>query len=493
MVEKGRARVTEAGVARGQADAHGARGQADAHGARVVAKTQGSAGAPRVRALDARQSLVVSVTLFSMFFGAGNLILPPLLGLQAGPDAPAAMAGFLVAGIGLPVLGIIAVALSGTIRELADRVHPLFSRVFVAAVYLAIGPFLAIPRTSSTAFEMLAPLLPEAADVAGAQVAFSVAFFVVAYVLALHPGHLTRLLGRVTGPALVALIVAVTVSSIVAPTGSAAAVQPPYDAAPLAQGFLTGYQTMDLLASLTFGIVIAENIRSLGVTDAAGLTREISKAGLLMAVLMGLIYCGFAYVGLTMGSVLPGATNGAAILTASATMHFGVIGTVVVAAIFLLACLNVCIGLISCCGTYFAETFGAEAPEPHNVPLARVPYRAWAFAFAAFSCFVSNFGLDTILAFSVPLLNALYPVSIVLVIMGMLHRACDRLPQLWVWTVSVTAVASVLVAARDAFLPGLALPLDALPLASIGLGWVFPAVVAAVIGLVHGAIARSRA
>ena len=480
MVEKGRARVTEAGVARGQADAHGARGQADAHGARVVAKTQGSAGAPRVRALDARQSLVVSVTLFSMFFGAGNLILPPLLGLQAGPDAPAAMAGFLVAGIGLPVLGIIAVALSGTIRELADRVHPLFSRVFVAAVYLAIGPFLAIPRTSSTAFEMLAPLLPEAADVAGAQVAFSVAFFVVAYVLALHPGHLTRLLGRVTGPALVALIVAVTVSSIVAPTGSAAAVQPPYDAAPLAQGFLTGYQTMDLLASLTFGIVIAENIRSLGVTDAAGLTREISKAGLLMAVLMGLIYCGFAYVGLTMGSVLPGATNGAAILTASATMHFGVIGTVVVAAIFLLACLNVCIGLISCCGTYFAEQIPALR--------ASVPYRWVALAFAAFSAVVSNFGLDAILTFSVPMLSALYPVAIVLVAMGLAHRALAGRRAVWACVVTLTGVVSVCEAVRSAVAPGMWLPTDSLPLAGLGLAWVAPALVGLAVGLVASAL-----
>ena len=443
--------------------------------------------------LSARQSLMVGVTLFSMFFGAGNLILPPLLALQAGVESVPAMVGFLITAIGLPVMGIVAVALAGTARDLAGRVHPKFAGVFVAAVYLAIGPCLAIPRTSSTAFEMLAPLLPEGVSVDAARLVFSIAFFVVAYLLAMHPNALTKLLGRITGPALIALIVFVVGSALIAPPGTPMAAQPPYAGNAPVQGFLTGYQTMDLLASLTFGLVIAQNIRSFGVTDAAGLTREVSKAGLVAGVLMALIYCGLAFVGASLASVMPEATNGAAILTASATLHFGVAGTVVVAAIFLLACLNVCIGLISCCGTYFAETFGAEAPEPHNVPLARVPYRAWAFAFAAFSCFVSNFGLDTILAFSVPLLNALYPVSIVLVIMGMLHRACDRLPQLWVWTVSVTAVASVLVAARDAFLPGLALPLDALPLASIGLGWVFPAVVAAVIGLVHGAIARSRA
>ena len=425
--------------------------------------------------LGLRQSVLVGVTLFSMFFGAGNLILPPLLGLQAGTYAPEAMAGFLVAAIGLPVLGIVAVALSGTIRQLADRVHPLFSTVFVAAVYLAIGPCLAIPRTSSTSFEMLVPLLPAGVGVEAARLAFSLAFFVVAYLLALHPGQLTRLLGTVTGPALVALIVVVSVASLVAPTGSAVAASDPYDAVPAVQGFLTGYQTMDLLASLTFGIVIAENIRGLGVRDDADVAREISKAGLLMGVLMGLIYCAFAYVGVTMGSVMPEASNGAAILTASATAHFGLAGTVVVAAIFLLACLNVCVGLISCCGTYFSEQ------------LPRVPYRAMAAAFAAFSCFVSNFGLDAILAFSVPLLSALYPVAIVLVAMGMAHGALASRAVVWPCVVAPVAVVSVCEAVRSALLPGAWLPSDALPLAAIGLSWVVPAIAGLVVGLAWSA------
>ena len=306
------------------------------------------------RTLEPRQLAVVGVTLFSMFFGAGNLILPPLLGLQAGTSAVPATVGFLIAGIGLPVLGIIAVALAGTVRELAGRVHPLFARVFVAAVYLAIGPCLAIPRTSSTAFEMLAPLLPADVSLDTVRLVFSVAFFAVAYLLAMHPGRLTRLRGRVTGPALIALIVVVTGAALVSPGVQAAAPQAPYDHAPAIQGFLTGYQTMDLLASLTFGIVIATNIREMGVTEPGPLARAISSAGVIAGVLMVLIYCGLAYVGVNATEVAAGATNGATVLTASATAHFGAVGTVVVAAIFLLACLNVCIGLISCCGTYFS-------------------------------------------------------------------------------------------------------------------------------------------
>ena len=434
----------------------------------------------RDAALTPRQALSVGVALFSMFFGAGNLILPPLLGVQAGADTLPAVIGFFVAGVGLPVLGIVAVALAGTARELADRVHPLFSRVFVAAVYLAIGPCLAIPRTSSTAFEMLAPLLPAGVDPMAASVVFSVAFFVVAYVLAMHPGRLTRLLGRITGPALIVLIVLVVASAVVSPGEPATAPVAPYDTNAAAQGFLTGYQTMDLLASLTFGLVIATNIRGMGVASPSGVTREVCRAGVVAGVLMMLVYGGLAVVGVKLCSSLAGVTNGAVVLTASATLHFGVAGTVVVAAIFLLACLNVCIGLISCCGTYFAE----EVP--------RVPYRAWALAFATFSCVVSLAGLDAILKLSVPLLGALYPVAIVLVAMGMLAGACDRVPQVWPWVAGVVAVVSVATSLRDALAPALMLPLDLLPLAGFGLGWVVPALVAAAAGVLHARIAGAR-
>lgn len=436
------------------------------------------------QSLSPRQSIAVGITLFSMFFGAGNLILPPMLALQAGTSTVPAMIGFLVAGIGLPVLGIVAVALVGTARELADRVHPLFSSIFVAAIYLAIGPCLAIPRTSSTAFEMLIPLFPQGAPIGTIRLVFSIVFFAVAYALAMHPGALTKLLGRITGPALIILLVMVVGSSLISPAGVAQAPQAPYDSAASIQGFLTGYQTMDLLASLTFGLVIAENIKGLGVSDSHGLMREISRAGIVAGILMALVYCGLAQVGASFGSVMPHATNGAALLTASATLHFGIAGTVIIAAIYLLACLNVCIGLISCCGTYFAETFGAAAPGAQTRMLGRIPYAGWAAAFAVFSCVVSNVGLDAILTFSVPLLSALYPVSIVFVIMGMAHRACDRLPLIWPWAIGATTVVSVATALRDAFFAGTWLPFDALPLASLGFGWLLPALCGAAVGAI---------
>ena len=397
------------------------------------------------RGLRSDHVVTVGIALFSMLFGAGNLIIPPLLALQAGSATPVAMLGFLIAAIGLPVMGFIAVALAGTARELAGRVHPKFGEFFVAAVYLAIGPCLAIPRTSSTAFEMLVPLLPEGVSLGTARLVFAIGFFVVAFVLTLRPGVITRVLGRITGPALIALIVLVVGAAVVSPLGPAAAPQAPYNAGAAVQGFLTGYQTMDLLASLAFGIIIAETIHELGVTDDKRVAFEISRSGVIAGVLMAIIYCGLALAGMQLGTVMPDATNGAAILARSASMHFGLAGTVVV------------------------------------------------FAFAAFSCVLSNVGLDVILMFSVPMLNALYPVAIVLVLMGLVHGFCDAHSQVWVWVGGVVAVQSVITSVRDAFFAGAWLPFDALPLADIGAAWAPVAVVAFVIGLVHSQfVAHSR-
>ena len=124
--------------------------------------------------------------------------------------------------------------------------------------------------------------------------------------------------------------------------------------------------------------------------------------------------------------------------------------------------------------------------------LGRIPYAGWAAAFAIFSCVVSNVGLDAILTFSVPLLSALYPVSIVFVIMGMAHRACDRLPLTWPWAIGATTVVSVATALRDAFFTGTWLPFDALPLASLGFGWLLPALCGAAVGAILSATRTTK-
>ncbi len=209
--------------------------------------------------LSGRNLLLVGFTLFSMFFGAGNLIFPPHLGAQAGANLWPAFAGLSVSAIGLPIAGVVAVARAGGLDKLASRVHPLFAPVFTVLVYLSIGPCLAIPRTASTSFQMLVPLVGGGA---GLQLVYSVLFFTAAFCVALHPDKLTDLLGRILCPCLIGLIVVLFAGCLAHPlTAHYAAPSAEYASLPAAQGILYGYQTMDTLAGLNFGAVIALNIR----------------------------------------------------------------------------------------------------------------------------------------------------------------------------------------------------------------------------------------
>ena len=215
--------------------------------------------------LRGKKQLLIGFTLFSMFFGAGNLIFPPYLGAQAGIRLWLAFAGFAVSAIGLPIAGVVAVARAGGLPQLAERVHPRFAQVFSILVYLSIGPCLAIPRTASTSFAMLEPLAGESTAL---QWGYSLLFFAVAFLVAQHPEKLTQRLGKILCPALLVLILLLFVGCLLHP--AAAGYGTPtaaYTALPAVQGILDGYQTMDTLAGLNFGAVIALNIQALGVTE----------------------------------------------------------------------------------------------------------------------------------------------------------------------------------------------------------------------------------
>lgn len=429
-----------------------------------------------MKKLSKRVQLLLGFTLFSMFFGAGNLIFPPSVGAQAGDLTWLAMVGMAVSAVGLPVLGVVAVALSGGLDTLGDRVHPLFSRIFTIVAYLAIGPCLAIPRTASTSFEMAVPPFVGAdAPIGMFQILYSLVFFALALVVALRPEKLTDRLGKIMCPILLLLIVVTFIGSLVDPLEGYGAPQSElYAAAPVARGFLDGYQTMDTIAALVFGIIIALNIRARGVEEDGDVVRYTVRAGWMAGVLLLVVYAMLAHIGALSGGAFPGATNGAEVLTNLVPALFGTPGSLLLAAIFVIACFNVCVGLISSCAEYF------------NVICPKLSYRIWAVLFAAVSMLIANAGLDLILRVSVPVLSVIYPVAIALIALALLHGLVGRWPLVYPITVLFTGVASILYTMRDlgALPAALADLLGALPLAAQGLGWLLPALVGMVVGLV---------
>ena len=191
--------------------------------------------------LKGKSLLLVGLTLFSMFFGAGNLIFPPGIAAQAGTATWPAFLGLAVSAVGLPVLGVVAVARAGGLDTLCSRVHPLFSKAFTIAAYLAIGPCLAIPRTATTSFEMaVPPFVGEGAPVALLRLAYSLVFFAAALVLALRPEKLTDRLGKILCPVLVGLIVVTFAACLVNPLEGYGPATGEYLSHPAVRGFLEG-------------------------------------------------------------------------------------------------------------------------------------------------------------------------------------------------------------------------------------------------------------
>lgn len=428
--------------------------------------------------LKGKNLVFVGFTLFSMFFGAGNLIFPPFLGAQAGTNTWPAMAGFALSAIGFPILGVIAVARSGGLSRLAGRVHPLFASVFTMAIYLSIGPCLAIPRTAGTSFEMaVTPFLPNG-PILLLRFLYSLVFFALAFLLSLHPEKLTDRLGKILCPALIVLICAVFLGCLLHPPGGYGPATGPYASIPVIHGFLDGYQTMDTIAALNFGIVIAMNIRARGVKDDRAVVQGTIRAGYVAGATLLLIYGMLAHVGALSGGSFPGGANGAETLTWLVSALFGPLGNVILAAIFVIACFNTCVGLISCCSEYFHEHF------------PRFSYRAWAAFFALASMVIANAGLNQILAVSLPVLNAIYPVAIVLILLSFLHQWLEPFPRVYPMAILFTGAASVLFA-LSAFIAPLARALTFLPLADVGLGWIVPAVIGALLGLLRPSVQKS--
>ena len=414
--------------------------------------------------------LFIGFTLFSMFFGAGNLIFPPFLGAQAGTNAWFAFIGFAASAIGLPVLGVIAIARAGGLSTLAGRVHPRFAAVFTMLCYLSIGPCLAIPRTASTAFEMFAPLVGGGA---AKQLIYSVVFFAAAFLVALKPEKLTDRLGKILCPTLIVLILVLFGACLIHPVSAQyGAPSAAYASLPAAEGFIAGYQTMDTIAALNFGAVIALNVRAKGVSEDRQVVRGTIRAGWIAGAVLLAVYAMLTHAGALSGAAFPGGETGADTLTSLAHALFGTPGQVLLAAIFLIACLNTCIGLISCVSEYFHGLF------------PRIPYAAFAAFFALASTVVSNIGLAGIIRLSTPVLNAIYPTAIVLIALSFVpHLEQHR----WVYPLAAgfTCVQSVVAALAQSGLriPGIAALLDKLPLAALGFGWVAPALAGLALGL----------
>lgn len=437
-----------------------------------------------MKKLTMRQLLAVASMLFGMFFGAGNLIFPASMGQLAGSSVWLASAGLLITGVGLPLLGVAALGVSRAngLLELSSRVGRRYGLFFTCVLYLTIGPLFAIPRCATVSYTVGVQQLLPGADQRVALALFSLLFFGAVLFFSLRPGELLTWIGKVLNPLFLCFLAVLVVRALLSPLGAVSAAAPvgAYETDAFAAGFLEGYNTMDALAGLAFGIIVVDAIRRLGVTEPGQVAKSTVGAGVFSALLMGLIYVLVAVMAAQSRGLFEPAANGGEALAQIAQHYFGSAGALILAATVTVACLKTAVGLVTSCGETFVQMF-PRGPR----------YPVWAVGFCLFSFAIANLGLDAILAWTAPVLMFLYPLSIVLILLTLFGGLFGNDRTALAWTMGFTVPAAVLdlvcALPKGSAAARLLAPVAGLsrwlPLADKGFGWLVPALVGLLVGL----------
>ncbi|MFC3418249.1 branched-chain amino acid transport system II carrier protein [Salinicoccus hispanicus] len=351
-----------------------------------------------------KNNIIVGFMLFAMFFGAGNLIFPPGLGFDSGQYFWMAIIGFVITGVGLPLIGVIAGSISKDgYRESLKVVHPIFAIIFMVIIYLAIGPFFAIPRTATTAYEMaMVPFINGTGWVS--LLIFTLVFFGIVFALSYNPSRMVDNIGRFLTPVLLVTIIALIVKAITMYIGndSGAAAESFDSTSPFSVGFTEGYLTMDAIAAIAFSVIVLNSIRSLGVTKRKDLLIETIKSASIAAFLLGVIYISLGWIG---NHVSPSVSQpedqnlGTFLLTFVAEDSFGQFGTILLGVIVAVACLTTATGLVVAVSEYF------------NSILPKISYETFVIIFTLISLVLANQGLTQVIQTSVPVLSIIYPIA----------------------------------------------------------------------------------
>ena len=352
----------------------------------------------------------IGLMLFALFFGAGNLIFPAFLGQNAGSNLSVAMIGFIIMGVGLPLLGVLVMGYSGAqdLLDLSSRAGKGFGITFTTLLYLTIGPFFAIPRTGTTTFELGLSSFIAPENTVIAQAIFLAIFMGITLWLSLTPNKLVDRIGTIITPVLLVSMIILIIASLLNPMGSAQAPTEAYSTNSLAftNGLMEGYNTMDALASLVFGIIVINSVKLYGAKTEKQIFSNTAKAAVIAALLLALVYVFISNIGTTSVSVLGLQKTGAGVLTGATTFYFGNVGKILLFVIVFLACLTTSVGLVTACATYFVRLYD------------KISYKTYVVGLSLFSFAVGNYGLAAIIQGAVPVLVLLYPLTMVLILLG---------------------------------------------------------------------------
>ena len=410
--------------------------------------------------------IITGFALFAMLFGAGNLIFPPMVGFINGDEWTPAAIGFILTGAGFPLLAIFTSAFAGKdLDSFAKRVSPKFSKFFNVALILAIGPLLALPRTGATAFEII--FSKDSSNYNVYKIIFIVVFFGVSLLFSLKSSKVVDRVGAILTPILLIVLAIIIFKGVFFPIGEAISL--PKEVTPFKYGFLNGYQTMDTLAAIVFSDIILKSIRKDRELSQKDEVSFLIQASIIAIGGLAIVYGGLGFIGSTVTNILPAGIGSVELLTSIVKLLLGNFGKIVLAICVTGACITTAIGLTATVADYFSE-------------ITKISYEKLAVITTVVSIIFAMFGVDIIIKLAVPVLVFLYPIAIALIFLNILKNSIKN-DNIFVGTVIGAGIISGYEALQAM---GINLTFfdkfySLLPLGSIGLTWVLPAIIGGII------------
>lgn len=431
--------------------------------------------------LDLKKKITLSFVLFSLFFGAGNLIFPTFLGQNAGKNGILATIGFLLTAVILPVLGVIVVSKFNGLDKLARKINKYFGLIYTLLIYLSIGPGLGIPRAASVPFEMaIKPYLNDQNNAFIYMIIYSFIFFLIALWLVLKPSKLINRIGHVLTPLLLVLLFIFFISYLFLGKINVALPKNGYEINPFLKGFNEGYNTMDAIAALNFGLVLSTLLKNYGIEKEKELMKHTISSGVISGIILSVIYLMLSFIGIASSGAY-NTNNGAETLRLIVYDLFGEFGAILLALIFTLACLTTCVSLINSISLYLSSLF------------KKISYKYFTIIITFISFLISNLTLDYILKISVPILNVIYPTSILLILLGLFDKFIKNNKFIYPLVIYSSLFISFIFVLDINFLNNI---FNYLPLYKEGYGWVLVSltmiVLSFIINIVHLRIRKNR-
>lgn len=406
--------------------------------------------------------LIIGFALFSVFFGAGNLIFPPYIGLQSGSSWLVSFLGFVIADVGIILLAINAVARAGSFQNVVGRAGKRFGLFLEVIMMLCLGPILVIPRTAATTFEMsIMPLFKSFNPVL-----FSIIFFAITFILTLKPNKVMDIIGKFLTPVLLITLALLIVKGILSPIGSMDTNIKSDNLFVI--GITQGYQTMDSLGTGGIVALIMTSLVSKGYTNHKENSKLAVKAATIAGIGLVLVYGGLAYLGATVSTIYDGSISQTALLVNITRELLGNYGIILLGIIVVFACLTTAVGLTSVTAKYFEDFTNNKLKYSHIVTFICI-----------FSAVTSNLGVDRIISIAVPILTIIYPVAILLVLTSTFNKIITS--NAVVKGAAFATLAISLLTVVDSL--GISINfVHALPLDNIGFNWVVPAIIGGIVG-----------